>query len=72
MTNKEKKELVKENFESERHNELVGFLKIENDIDGYSDFRKGTILVVYVAHTGDITYEPLDDMAGFIEEQENI
>ena len=65
LTNEEKRELVREDFSNDDINELVGFLEVENDIGDYPDFDKEKTLVVYIAHTGEIAYETLDDMVGF-------
>lgn len=63
--------LVREDFKKKAKrfgvNCLVGFLEVENTIDSDypSDFTQaGATLVYYVANTGEITCELLDDMVG--------
>ncbi len=69
------KNLVREDFENDIYNQLVGFLSVENTISSedttyHQDYlTEGAILVVYKAHTGEFTCELLTDMVANIEEK---
>ena len=66
------KSLVRQDFKDDIYNQLLGFLVVENTIeDAYPQdyYTEGTVLVVYMAHTGEIAFEKLDDMAMNISEK---
>ena len=66
------KSLVRDDFRDDIYNQLLGFLVVENTIeDAYPKdyYTEGTVLVVYMAHTGEIAFEKLDDMAMNISEK---
>jgi hypothetical protein len=58
------KEKVREDFAKDSFSTLIGFLRVENDvvIPGCHELSEGKTLVVYLAHTGGVTYEDLKDM----------
>lgn len=63
------KSMVREDFEGDAFNQLLGFLTVENTIeDAYPRdyYAEGTVLVVYRAHTGELAFEKLDDMVANI------
>jgi hypothetical protein len=58
------KEKIREDFAKDNFSTLIGFLRVENDvvIPGCHELSEGKTLVVYLAHTGEVTYEDLIDM----------
>jgi len=63
------KRLVREDFEGDAYNQLIGFLTVENTIeDAYPQdyYAEGTVLVFYRPHTGGLAFEKLDDMVANI------
>ena len=59
------KERIREDFAKDNFSTLIGFLRVENDVvipGGYHELSEGKTLVVYLAHTGEVTYEDLIDM----------
>lgn len=73
-TIEEMKELVREDFRNDDNNQLIGFLHIENTVEGTpypQDYMtEGAVLVVYRACTEEVTAELLTDMVGFIEDRQ--
>jgi hypothetical protein len=67
------KDLVKEDFEGDTYNQLLGFLTVENTVEDTrypQDYlTKGAVLVVYKTHTGEFTCELLSDMVANVLEK---
>jgi hypothetical protein len=67
------KRLVREDFECDAYNRLLGFLTVENTVEDTRYPRdyltEGAVLVIYKSHTGEFTCELLTDMVVNIEEK---
>lgn len=67
------KRLVREDFEGDAYNQLLGFLTVENTVEDTRYPRdyltEGAVLVIYKSHTGEFSCELLTDMVANIKEK---